>query len=169
YTPIGGNEGQLVRLLERGDVDAASLRAVTLASVPELKLQTLGRLVDEWKKMNKSDALPILAVALVHKTYAKDHPDAVVKTVRAIIAATKFGHDQPDKAAEMLSKAANLDAKDATSYAKLWDQIYMASMEPADVATLKTMAQIFKAVGTVEGDVPDSLFVTGPFEQARRK
>ncbi len=169
YTPVGGNEGQLVRLLERGDVDAASLRAVTLASVPELKLQTLGRLVDEWKKMTKGNAPPILGVTLVHTTFAKQHPDAVVKAVRAIIAATKFGHDQPDKAADMLRKAANLDAKDATSYAKLWDEIYMASMEPADVATLKTMAQIFKAVGTVEGNVPDGLFVTAPYEQAKRK
>jgi ABC-type nitrate/sulfonate/bicarbonate transport system substrate-binding protein len=168
YTPVGGNEGQIVRLLERGDVDAASLRAVTIASVPELKLQTLGRLVDEWKKMNKTEALPILAVALVHKTYAKDHPDAVVKAVRAIMAATKFGREQPDKAADMLSKAANLDAKDATSYARLWTQIYTASMEPADVATFKTMAQIFKASGTIEGDVPDSLYVTAPYEQAKR-
>jgi ABC-type nitrate/sulfonate/bicarbonate transport system substrate-binding protein len=169
YTPIGGNEGQIVRLLDRGDVDAASLRAVTLSSVPDLKLQTLGRLVDEWKKMTKTNALPILAVAIVHKTYAKDHPDAVVKAVRAIIAATRFGHDQPDKAADMLSKAANLDAKDATSYAKLWDQIYTASMEPADVATFKAMAQIFKAGGTIEGDVPDSLYFTAPYEQAKRQ
>ena len=168
YTPIGGNEGQLVRLLDRGDVDAASLRAVTIASVPDLKLQTLGRLVDEWKKMTKADARPILAVALVHKTFAKDHPDAVVKVVRAIMAATKFGHDQPDKATEMLSKAANLDAKDATSYAKLWNEIYTATMEPADVATFKTMAQIFKAGGTIEGDVPDSLYVTAPYEQAKK-
>jgi ABC-type nitrate/sulfonate/bicarbonate transport system substrate-binding protein len=168
YTPIGGNEGQIVRLLDRGDVDAASLRAVTIASVPELKLHTLGRLVDEWKKMTKANALPILAVALVHKTYAKDHPDAVVKVVRAIMAATKFGHDQPDKAAEMLSKAANLDAKDATSYAKLWNDIYTATMEPADVATFKTMAQIFKANATIEGDVPDSLYVTAPYEQAKK-
>ena len=154
YTPVGGNEGQIVRLLERGDVDAASLRAVTIASVPELKLQTLGRLVDEWKKMTRANAVPILAVALVHTTFAKDHPDAVVKAVRAIMAATKFGHEQPDKAADMLSKTANLDAKDATSYARLWDQIYIATMEPQDVATFKTMAQIFKAIGTIEGDVP---------------
>jgi NitT/TauT family transport system substrate-binding protein len=169
YTPIGGNEGQLVRLLERGDIDAASLRAVTLASVPDLKLQTLGRLVDEWKKMTKSNALPILGVALVHTAFAKQHPDAVVKFARAIMAATKFGHDQSDKAAEMLSKTANLDAKDATSYAKLWNEIYTATMEPADVATFKTMAQIFKGIGTIEGDVPDSLYVTAPYEQAKRQ
>jgi NitT/TauT family transport system substrate-binding protein len=169
YTPVGGNEGQIVRLLERGDVDAASLRAVTIASVPELKLQTLGRLVDEWKKMTRANASPILAVALVHKTYHKDHPEAVVKAVRAIMAATRFGHDHPDKAADMLSKTANLDAKDATSYAKLWDEIYTASMEPQDVATFKTMAQIFKAIGTIEGDVPDSLYVTAPYEQAKRQ
>jgi ABC-type nitrate/sulfonate/bicarbonate transport system substrate-binding protein len=59
YTPVGGNEGQLVAFLQRGDVDAASLRAVTIASVPDLKLQVLGRMVDEWKKMTKSDAAPI--------------------------------------------------------------------------------------------------------------
>jgi NitT/TauT family transport system substrate-binding protein len=169
YTPIGGNEGQLVRLLERGDVDAASLRAVTIASVPELKLQTLGSLVDEWKKMTGTNALPILGVSVVHKTFAREHPDAVVKFVRAVMAATKFGHNEPAKAAEMLSRAANLDAKDATSYARLWDQIYIASMEPADIATLKTMAQIFKAVGTIEGNVPDSLYNAGPYEQAKRQ
>src|SRR5262249_56439167 len=100
------------------------------------------------------------------KTFAQQHPDAVVKFVRAIIAATKFGRDQPAKAAEMLSKAANLDAKDATSYARLWSEIYVASMEPADVATFKAMAKIFKDVGTIEGSVPDSAFVTGPSEQA---
>jgi ABC-type nitrate/sulfonate/bicarbonate transport system substrate-binding protein len=168
YTPIGGNEGQLVRLLERGDVDAAALRAVTIASVPELKLQTLGRLVDQWKKMTRSTAPPILGVALVHTTYAKQHPDAVVKFVRALISATKFGRDHTDQAADMLSKTANLDAKDATSYAKLWNEIYTASMEPADIATFKAMAQIFKAGGTIEGDVPDSLYVTAPYEQAKR-
>jgi NitT/TauT family transport system substrate-binding protein len=85
------------------------------------------------------------------------------------MAATKFGHEHPDKAADMLSKTANLDAKDATSYAKLWDEIYTATMEPQDVATFKTMAQIFRAIGTIEGDVPDSLYVTAPYEQAKRQ
>src|SRR6266849_3244016 len=49
YTPVGGNEGQLVRLLDRGDIEAAALRAVTIASVPDLKLQTFGNLVEVWK------------------------------------------------------------------------------------------------------------------------
>src|SRR4030088_481774 len=168
YTPVGGNEGQLVAFLQRGDIDAASLRAVTIASVPDLKLQVLGRMVDEWKKMTKSDAAPILAVTIVHKAFARQHPEATVKLVRALMAATRFGREQTDKAAEMLRQASNLDAKDATSYARLWNQIYIASMEPADVATFKTMAEIFRAGGTIEGRVPDSLFVTGPYEKAKR-
>jgi hypothetical protein len=40
-------------------------------------------------------------------------------------------------------------------------------MEPADVATFKTMAEIFRAGGTIEGRVPDSLFATGPYEKAK--
>src|SRR5713226_7064425 len=160
YTPVGGNEGQLVTFLERGDIDAASLRAVTIASVPDLKLQVLGRVVDEWKKMIKSDAVPILAATIVHKSFAQQHPEATVKFMRAMIAATRFGREQTDKAAEMLRQASNLDAKDATSYARLWNDIYTASMEPADVTTFKTMAEIFRAGGTIEGRVPDSPVAT---------
>src|SRR3954463_3090316 len=169
YTPVGGNEAQLVQFLQRGDIDAAALRAVTIASVPDLKLQVLGRLVDEWKKMTKADAVPILAAAIMHKDYSRQHPEASVKFVRAMIEATRFGREQNGKAAEMLSKATNLDAKDTTSYAKLWNEIYTASMEPADVATFKAMAEIFRASGTIEGRVPDSLFVTGPYEKAKQK
>jgi ABC-type nitrate/sulfonate/bicarbonate transport system substrate-binding protein len=168
YTPVGGNEGQLVAFLQRGDVDAASLRAVTIASVPDLKLNVLARIVDEWKKLTKSDAAPILGATIVHKSFAQQHPDATVKLVRALIAATHFGRSETDKTAAMLRQASNLDAKDATSYARLWDQIYIASMEPANVATFKTMAEIFRAGGTIEGPVPDSLFVTGPYEKAKQ-
>src|SRR5882757_7712014 len=90
YTPVGGNEAQLVSFLQRGDIDAAALRAVTIASVPDLKLQVLGRVVDEWKKMTKSDAAPILAAAIVHRNFTKAHPEATVKLVRALMAATRF-------------------------------------------------------------------------------
>ena len=167
YTPVGGNEGQLVSFLQRGDVDAASLRAVTIASVPDLKLRVLGRVVDEWRKLTKADAPPILGSAIVHRNFTKAHPEGTVKLVRALIAATRFGATQTDKAAEMLRQASNLDAKDATSYARLWNDIYIARMEPADVATYKAMAEIFRASGTIEGRVPDSAFVTGPYEKAK--
>jgi len=169
YTPVPGNEGQLVQFLQRGDIDAAALRAVTIASVPDLKLQVLGQLVDDWKKMTRSDAAPILASSIVHKDYSRQHPQAVVKFVRAMIAATRFGREQTDKAAEMLRQASNLDARDATSYARLWNDIYTATMEPETVATYKTMAEIFRASGTIEGTVPDSLFATGPYQQAKRQ
>ena len=95
--------------------------------------------------------------------------EAIAGAVRAMLEATAFGQREADKTAEILRKASNLDAKDATSYAKLWDQIYTATMEPADVATFKTMAEIFRAGGTLEGNVPDQVFVTAPYEEAKRK
>jgi NitT/TauT family transport system substrate-binding protein len=169
FTPVPGNEGQLVQYLQRGDVDAASLRAVTIASVPDLKLQVLGKAVDEWKKMTKSDAAPILATAIVHKTYSRAHSEAVVKFVRAMIAASDFGRTNTAKAAEMLGQASNLDAKDASSYARLWSDIYIATMEPETVASFKAMAEIFRASKTIEGAVPDSLFATGPYQRAKQQ
>jgi ABC-type nitrate/sulfonate/bicarbonate transport system substrate-binding protein len=169
YTAVPGNEGQLVQFLQRGDIDAASLRAVTIASVPDLKLQVLGRVVDEWKRMTKTNAVPILATALVHKNFSQQHPEAVVKFVRAMMEATRFGRSETEKASAMLRSAANLDARDATSYARLWNEIYIASMEPDDVATFKAMADIFRAGKTLEGNVPDSLYATAPYEQAKSR
>ncbi|GAC1327234.1 MAG: hypothetical protein NVSMB26_00740 [Beijerinckiaceae bacterium] len=169
FIAVPGNEGRLVQFLQQGEIDAASLRAVTIASVPDLKLQKLGGLVEEWQHMTKANAVPILGVSIVHRVFSREHPAAVVQFVKAMLAATEFGRHETDKASEILRSTANLDAKDATAYAKLWDSIYIASMTPDDVMTLKTMAQIFKAAGTLEGDVPDALFSTKPFEQARSK
>jgi NitT/TauT family transport system substrate-binding protein len=169
YTPVPGNEPQLVQFLRRGDIDAASLRAVTIASTPDLKLQVLGRVVDEWKRMTRSNAVPILATALVHKNFSRQHPDAVVKFVRAMINTTRFGRTETAKTSEMLRRATNLDARDAASYARLWNEIYLASMEPDDVATFKAMADIFRAGGTLEGNLPESLYATAPYARAKSR
>jgi len=169
FTPIPGNEGRLVQFLERGDIDAASLRAVTIASVPDLKLQVLGNMVDEWKRMTKTDTVPVLGVTIVHKDFAQAHPEAVVKFVRGMIATTEFGAAEPQNAADILRQAANLDAKDATAYARLWKQIYEARFEPADVATLKKMAEIFLEAKLVESPVPDSLFNPAPYQRAKQQ
>lgn len=169
FTPIPGNEGRLVQFLQQGDIDAASLRAVTIASVPDLKLQVLGNMVDEWQRMTGTKAVPILGVTLVHKDYARSHPEGVVKFIKGMLAAVKFGHTETAKASDILRQTANLDVKDATAYAKLWDQIYIASLSPQDVTTLKAMAEIFRASKLIEGPVPDSLFDPGPYEQAKRQ
>jgi ABC-type nitrate/sulfonate/bicarbonate transport system substrate-binding protein len=169
FTPIPGNEARLVQFLQAGDIDAASLRAVTIASVPDLKLKRLGSIIDEWKKMTKSDTVPVLGVTIMHKDFAQAHPDAVVKFVRGMIAATKFGGAEPQKASDILRQAANLDAKDATAYARLWNQIYEAQFGPADVATLKKMADIFLEAKLIEAPVPDSLFNPAPYQKAEQQ
>ena len=40
-------------------------------------------------------------------------------------------------------------------------------MEPADVAMMKKMADIFKSAGSLKKDVPDSAFVTDPYVKAK--
>ena len=113
--------------------------------------------------------MPILATALVHKNYSRQHPEAVVKFVRGMIEATRFGGTDTAKTAEMLRRANNLDASGAAIFAQLWNEIYLASMEPDDVATLKAMADIFRAGGTLEGNLPESLYATGAYARAKSR
>src|SRR5436190_3871866 len=85
FTAVPGNEAPLVNFLSRGDIDAAALRAVTIASLPGVKLKLLGGLVAEWQKMMRTNAVPILGVSLAHRDFLHDHPAAAVNAVRAIL------------------------------------------------------------------------------------
>jgi ABC-type nitrate/sulfonate/bicarbonate transport system substrate-binding protein len=167
FVAVPGNEGPLVNFLQRGDIDAAALRAVTIASLPGPRLKTLGGLVTEWKKMTRTNAVPILGVSLAHRDFLREHPNAAVAYLRAVIDATRFGAAEPAKASEILSRTANLDVKDARSYVNLWNQIYLARLEPQDIATLKTMADIFRKSGTIEGAISDGLFNAAPYEKVK--
>jgi hypothetical protein len=56
---------------------------------------------------------------------------------------------------------------DAKAYASLWSATYVTSMEPADVAMMKKMAEIFRDAGAIKGNVPDSAFDTESYAKAK--
>jgi ABC-type nitrate/sulfonate/bicarbonate transport system substrate-binding protein len=80
YSVVPGNEGRLAQFLQQKEVDAASIRSVTIAQMSdEIKLVNIASVVDEWKKLTKTDAAPILAVTIVHSDYVAKNPEAVAK------------------------------------------------------------------------------------------
>src|ERR671919_343806 len=69
YSIAPGNEAQLAQFLIQKEIDAGVLRSVTLAQMEDVKLRRLGSIVDEWKKLTKGNAPPILAVTIVYSNY----------------------------------------------------------------------------------------------------
>ena len=167
YTVAPGNERRLAQFITQKDADAAAIRSVTIAQMNEVKLRALGNVVDEWKKMTKSNSPPTLAVTIVHNDYLSKNADAVAKFIAATRKAVEWGSKNKPQVAEILRKAANMDATDALAYANQWDSAYFASFEPQDIATLKRMNQIFKAAGTTKQDVPDSAFMAEPYIKSK--
>jgi ABC-type nitrate/sulfonate/bicarbonate transport system substrate-binding protein len=168
YSIAPGNEAQLAQFLSQKEIDAGVLRSVTLAQIEEVKLRKLGSVVDEWKKLTKGNAPPILAVTIVYSDYLAKNPEAVTKFIAATRTALQFGPKNKPRVAEILQKAANMNATDARAYAAQWDGAYIASFEPADIASLKKMYDIVKAAGGATKDVPDSAFDTAPYIQAKK-
>jgi len=168
YSIAPGNEAQLAQFLSQKEIDAGVLRSVTLAQIEEVKLRKLGSVVDEWKKLTKGNAPPILAVTIVYSDYLAKNPEAVTKFIAATHNALLYGSKNKPRVAEILQKAANMNATDARAYAAQWDGAYIASFEPADIASLKRMYDIVKAAGGGTKDVPDSAFDTGPYTQAKK-
>ena len=161
YTVVPGNESRLAQFLSQKDADAAAIRSVTIAQMDEVKLRALGSVVDEWKKMTKSSSPPTLAVTIVHDDFVTKNPDAVAKFIAATRKAVEWGSKNKPQVADILRKAANMNAVDARAYADQWDNAYFASFEPQDIAALKRMNQIFMAAGSAKKDVPDSAFQIG--------
>jgi len=168
YSVAPGNEAQLAQFLSQKEIDAGVLRSVTLAQMETVKLRRLASIVDEWKKLTKENAPPILAVTIVYADYLAKHPDAVTKFIAATRNALQYGSKNKDRVGDILQKAANMNSQDARAYAAQWDGAYIASLEPADIASLKKMYEIVKAAGIATKDAPDSAFDTGPYTRAKQ-
>ncbi len=168
YSVVPGNEGRLAQFLVQKEIDAAAIRSVTIAQIDETKPRRLASIVDEWKKLTKSSAVPILAVTIVHNDYLAKNPQAVAQFIAAVRKALEFGAKNRERVAEILQKSANMKSDDALAYASQWEGAYMASFEDSDVASLKRLHQIAKAAGAVKKDPPDSAFVTEPFQKSKQ-
>lgn len=169
YSIVPGNEGRLAQFLLQKEVDAAAIRSVTIAQMADdLKLVRIASIVDEWKKLTKTSAAPILAVTIVHSDYVAKNPEAVAKFIAATRKALEFGSKNKDKVAELLQKSANMKPVDAKAYASQWDGAYMASFEANDVASLKRMHAIRKAAGAAKSDPPEAAFPTGPYDRSKQ-
>lgn len=169
YSIVPGNEGRLAQFLLQKEVDAAAIRSVTIAQMADdLKLVRIASIVDEWKKLTKTSAAPILAVTIVHSDYVTKNPEAVAKFIAATRKALEFGSKNKDKVAELLQKSANMKPVDAKAYASQWDGAYMASFEANDVASLKRMHAIRKAAGAAKSDPPEAAFLTGPYNRSKQ-
>jgi ABC-type nitrate/sulfonate/bicarbonate transport system substrate-binding protein len=168
YSVAPGNETQLAQFLSQKEIDAGVLRSVTLAQMEEVKLRRLGGVVNEWKKLTKGNAPPILAVTIAYGDYLAKNPEPVAKFIAAVRNALEYGSKNKQRVAEMLQKAANMNATDARAYASQWDGAYIASFEPADIASLKRMYDIVKAAGGATKDAPDSAFDAGPYTRAKK-
>jgi NitT/TauT family transport system substrate-binding protein len=168
YSVAPGNESRLAQFLIQKEIDGASIRSVTIAQMGETKVRQIASVVDEWKKLTKSNAAPILAVTIVHSEYVSKNPDAVAKFIVATRKALEFGSRNKAKVADILQKSANMKPEDAKAYAEQWDGAYMASFEPSDIASLKRMQDIVLASGAAKKAAPDATFLAEPYNRSKK-
>jgi len=96
YSVVPGNEGRPAQFLAQKEIEIAAIRSVTIAQMDEVKPRRVTSIVDEWKKLTKSNAAPILAVTIVHDNYLAKNPQAVAKFIAAVRKSLEFGaHNKP--------------------------------------------------------------------------
>lgn len=168
FSLVGGNESRLAQFLSAKQVDAAALRSVTIEQLSdEVKLRTIGRFSDEWKKLTKSDAAPFNGVGAVSTKLVEEHPELIAKVIAGLRDALVWGGAHKDEVAAILTQKANLPANDAKSYAGLWNSMYRVGFESADIDTLKRQHQVFLDSGQIKGALKEDIFATKPYQQSK--
>ena len=167
FQAVPGNDPRVAQFLVQKDIDAAALRTVTLALLPEVKLKKLASYRDEWKKITGKDAPPILGVGLMRNAWMKENAADAAKVVAGMRDAYQAGKTDKAGVAKALMAAGNIPEPEAKAYAALWDGIYTVSMEPADIESFKAEFEIFKSIGVVKGTLPDSALASGPYEASK--
>ncbi|QWA13292.1 ABC transporter substrate-binding protein [Sodalis ligni] len=167
FSLIGGNESRLAQFLAQKQIDAAALRSLTIDQLDELKVTPIGSFADEWKKLTHTDAVPYIGVGAVRGDYLNKHPDAVARVIAALKDTLAWGHANPDAAAAILQKQANLPEKDARVYMGRWDSMNRLTFEPADIDTLKRQHSVFLQSGAIKGELKDDLFDNRPYLAAK--
>ena len=169
YKQVPSGEAQLAVFLQRHDIDAALMRSITyrmLGGQPQLRV--LSSLPAEWRKMLKNDSPPILGLSIINADYAKANPKAAEEFVLAIMKATKWGSQHPKEVSDTLVRRLNMKPKEAKAYADSWNDIYFTSLSEADIKSLMVMADLFKTSAHLPGKVSRDLFMTAPYESAKK-
>jgi len=166
------NEARSCRLLERGDVEAAFAGAVRRSPRwPAITAGSRSAACRRMEKMTKAKGLwPILPSPLRTQDYAiKDPPTAVVKAVSDHQAATQVRARAPrPRPARHAETKPPISTPRTPPLRKLWDEITTATMEPQDVATFKTGADLQGDRGR-SGAMFGQPLRAAPYEQATRQ
>lgn len=168
FSLVGGNESRLAQFLAQKQVDGAALRSVTVAQLKELNVTRLGSFAQEWQRLTGSQSVPYIGIGAVRAEFVQAHPDTVARVIAGLRNTLAWGDTHRDQVVEILQKSANLPAEDARIYAAQWNDMNRVAFEAADLATLKRQHEVFAAGGLIKGELPADLFVTGPYEAAKK-
>ncbi|WP_377694470.1 ABC transporter substrate-binding protein [Paraburkholderia humisilvae] len=170
YRLIAGDEPRLAQFLLQKNVDAAVMRPTTVAQVPDNanRIRVLGTLSDQWKQMTRSPTPPYIGVAVMRDEWLKNNPADAAKVLVAMREAVQFGAANPDAVVAILKKAANMNDKGAHFYSAHWTSMNTVAFARDDIATLKRTFDVFKAAGTLKGELPADLFYPKPYLDAEK-
>src|SRR5258706_2585682 len=165
YRLIAGDEPRLAQFLVQKNVDAAIMRPTTVAQVPDSsqKLRVITTLSDQWKQMTKASTPPYIGVAVMRNEWLKENPADAAKVLAAMREAVSFGAANPDAVVAVLKKAGNMNDQGARFYSDHWTTMNTVSFKSGDIDTLKRTFEVFKAAGTLKGELPVDLFYQKPY------
>jgi NitT/TauT family transport system substrate-binding protein len=156
---VAATETQLVLLLESGKVDAAVLRGLTVAGLPDAdRYRIVGDLPAEWRRATQLDAPPIVATVTMRRGFVDGYPDEAARSLAAISLAVRWGREHPSEVAQLMTRHLRMTQANAQNYARRWSLLWEVVMDEATVAALRLALELQRSQGLLRDPAPETLF-----------
>ncbi len=154
-----GTETQLVLLLESGKVDAAVLRGLTIAGLPNAeRYRLLGDLAVDWRTAAKFDAPPVVGTVTMRRGFVDGYPDEAARALAAVILGARWGREHQSEVAGLMVRHLRMTQVNAQNYARRWSLVWTVAMDEATVGTMQFGLEQFRAQGLLRDPAPEALF-----------
>ncbi len=144
YTPRHGTEAELLEMLALGQVEAVSVRALTVP--PERVL--LSDFAREWKALTGLPSKPVLGVTAAATRFAAAHPQTLARFLDAMAATVAIGCDNAGLVARVLCDRLGIELSQARGIAAQWPHIYVARLDGGTIAALDALHALLSRAGS---------------------
>lgn len=164
-----GAETQLVLQVESGAIDAAVLRGLTVAGLPDPgRYRVVSDLASDWHAATRLDAPPIVGTVTMRRGFLEGYPDEATRALAAIILAVRWGRDHPSEVAQLMTRHLRMTEANAQNYARRWSLLWHVSMDDASVAAMQLAIEHQRSQGLLRQPPPETLFDRALMARARQ-
>ena len=161
------SETQLVQQLSIGVIDAAVLRQLTVAGLPDAaRYRVVGDISSMWQTASGQSVPPSVSTVTMRRELAEDS-DLAARTLASVLTAVRWGGEHEREVRTLMATHLKMTQTNAGNYAKAWSSLYAARLDDRSIAAMNMLIDQYRIEGPIK-PIPSNSFAPTLFRNAQQ-